>query len=202
VAHAVDDFRVFGSIAAQAVGALYVHRPVEGSEENALLLREHTPPMVAQLADLLAPEAARFLLAHEVGHICLDHFARGHPSLLALHPDAPSRAVSAFDHELEFEADAWAAETTLQVAGDDVQRQTLAVVTPLLFFAMMAFVDRLHTTTNPLGQTLRASHPSAHERLRRRWRFASEQTHIPPNDAMKLMVEICRFVEERAPAPD
>jgi Zn-dependent protease with chaperone function len=128
LAHQCGEFKLFGVCAARLVGLFFIGQAVEGLEDDMWTLNDvyqRTPASTRSIVDGFGEAVVQFVITHELGHVALGHFARATaPSLTT--PSAGTIDVSAFDHQREFDADAWAMEAMLQIAGKDVRRLTFA----------------------------------------------------------------------------
>ncbi len=167
--------------------------PPSEAEEVILAMYSRTPPLIKKLSELAGPMCVRFLIGHEVGHIELGHLTGGHAKRYRFAVGGPEIPVSAVEWQSEFEADSWAAEAILKLAGDDLMAKTLAVTTPVVFCELIALVERLYQPSSDLGQLLRASHPPTTQRADRLRRWASQYTNIPPTDAMTYLVKVANY---------
>jgi hypothetical protein len=142
-----------------------------------------------------------FTIAHEVGHIVLDHLTGPHAHELRLGPHLDKRGVvSAMDsYEAEHDADAWAAEALLALAKDDFKKQTLAVSVPALSFALLAVASAMHEpASEELARLIGDMHPPDAERARRLARLAATHaTDVAPSNAMKHLVGLGAWVSEQ-----
>ncbi len=201
-AHQVGEFQIFSLIAAKLVGLFHVGDVVEGLEEDLSMLHglyQRSPASTRDIVDGFGAAVVDFVVTHELGHIALGHFRRAvAPSLTTA---GETIAVSAFDHEREFEADAWAMHAMLQVAGDDVRKLTFAAATPFLCMTMMAYASRLHEPSTDVGRLLLRTHPPERERAARLRALASAQTdRVPGTNALALMVGIDDFLRKNMDA--
>jgi len=196
-AHQVHDFNIFGVSAARMVGLFFLGKPADDLEDDVELLHglyTRSSDSTRSIIDGFAETAVRFVIAHELGHVALSHFRQGRASSFQMHPGGMAD-ISAFDHEREYEADAWAAAALLKIAHNDVRRLTLAGAVPFLCFTIMAFVSRLHEPATELGRLLRSSHPSDELRATRLREFASRRAcQVPVTNALDLLVKIDRFL--------
>jgi hypothetical protein len=196
-------FGIFGEGAARLVSLFFIGRPVDGLEADLRMLGDkyaNADDSTRQIIDGFGQGVVDFVIAHELGHVALGHFLRAKAPTLASPTDGPM-AVSAFDHEREFEADAWAMEALLLVAGGDVRRLTFAVAAPFLSMTMLSYVARLHEPTTDVGRLLRATHPPERERAARLRKLAATQAaRVPATNALQLLVRIDRFLHDHIEA--
>jgi len=107
---------------------------------------------------------ATFILGHELGHICLDHFGKGRGQRSQLTTEGNRKdEVSAFSYANEFEADAWSFKALIHLAQNLVDR-ILAQTVPAAFFSLMALFEDFYRPQVPLGRLLYQTHPPAWER--------------------------------------
>jgi hypothetical protein len=203
-AHEVRKFELFATCAAELVGVYYIGAESPHTEEGTGLLADlyqRWPDWRRTIVDGFRDASARFLISHELGHIHLGHFAEG--GALQLDSGDGSIELSAFpDRAREFAADEWAAEWTLKAARNDIPRQTLGVVAPFLCMRILSFVSLVSETQPGITKTFNDAHPSDVERAARLRKFASRQLHVPPTDALKLLVNIDQYLESEIRAID
>ncbi len=197
LANQTGNFDFFGTGCARLVSLFHVGRPAPGLEEDLLMLHEvyrNTPESTRAIIDGFGQSVVEFVITHELGHIALGHFLRAKAPSLST-PQAGPIDVSAFDHQREFDADAWAMEALLRVAGDDPRRLTFAAAVPFLSMTMMSFASRLHKPATDIGRLLRDTHPPEAERAARLRALAAKQTErVPVTNALALLVKIDRFL--------
>jgi hypothetical protein len=115
--------------------------------------------------DWIGPMVAKFLIGHEIGHIYLDHFANGQAACLRLNPQVDrDDEISAFDYRLEFEADAWAANSMIGGGTGGVLSNLTSRTIPSILFSIFAVIDDLYEPSTTIATTLQKSHPPAWER--------------------------------------
>jgi hypothetical protein len=193
-AYETQKFQLFASCATELFGVYYVGRQSRETEEGIgqlCGLYKNSPEWRRAMTDTFRDAAAQFLISHELAHVHLDHFAEGGALQVG-----SGFELSAFpDKAREFGADEWAAEWTLKAAGNDVVRQTLGVVAPLLCMCILSFVSVIGARGAGITKTFEDAHPSNAERAARLRTFASRQLHVPPTDALKLLVNVDQFLE-------
>ncbi len=104
---------------------------------------------------------------------------------------------SAFQQrDAEFEADLWAVESLLKVAGDDFKAQTLTIMSPFLMFTIFDMLARFYKPRNEIAVAMQASHPSYAERAAHLRDFAERQAQIPISKCRDLMIKVEAFLRE------
>ena len=157
---------LFARFVADLVQSSVIHIPLseERNQEHLDYVRftKLNPPV---WSDWCHSIVAKFLIGHEMGHIFLNHFANGAGCRFQLAQDGGKPAVfSAFNHALEFEADAWAAKALLVNKASSVTHNLSARTIPAVCLSLMAMMDDFYAPTDPLGKIIYDSHPPPAER--------------------------------------
>ena len=196
VACETQKFMLFAKCATELVGVYYIGRQSKETEEGIGVLCDlyrQAPEWRRTMTDTFRDAAAQFLISHELAHIHLGHFAEG-GALQIESGDGPIELSAFPDRAREFAADEWAADWTLKAAGNDVTRQTLAVVAPLLCMCILSFVSLVSASGPGITQRFKDAHPPDAERAARLRKLASRQLHVPPTKALELLVKVDQFL--------
>ena len=151
------------------VHSIFLNRIVPGFEECQLRLFKRMGSYQSAFGNV-GDTMLRFIVAHEMAHIELGHFRQENTPRMKLLPDAKGEEeISAFDHDREFAADAWAVEhlkSSLPPTATVIEAAGLRLLPPV-FFAIAGLAQELHPPQTPIGRKLSDSHPSPWERGRR-----------------------------------
>lgn len=127
--------------------------------------------------------AEQFLIAHELGHVFYNHpKKKSDLRLLVAECGGSGDDIAKFDQIAEYEADDWAAQLVVRIAGDDPTKKALAYYIPAIYFGIFALARQLYEPRDVLGQVLRDSHPNPWtraERLKNQITLNEEDRHNP-----------------------
>jgi hypothetical protein len=132
------------------------------------ILERRYAPTIEAFATKATTMAERFLIAHELGHIYLDHPKQRRALLASLTEGADKgAALVKFDQDAEYEADAWGAQLVRRITGTDPLGLALANYVPQIYFGIFSMARQLYVPRDVLGRVLRDSHPDPWERTQR-----------------------------------
>ncbi len=141
--------------------------------DQRILERRYSPTIEAYTKKAAAM-AERFLVAHELGHIHLDHPNQRRMLLASLPANADKDVeLAMFDQNAEFEADEWAAQLLRQTSDADPLSLALASYVPQIYFGIFSMARQLYVPHDVLGKVLRDSHPDPWERTIRLAKLAA-----------------------------
>lgn len=122
------------------------------------------PEVIHSFSRAIARMANEFVLSHEIAHIVLGHFDRVDGFA---HSERVDAAISKFKHQLEFEADAWAAEQILDLSTYVEDQEMYRRFAPALYFRLWASIDTLCSRTMDVDRSSMDTHPSSIVRAER-----------------------------------
>ena len=164
----------FIDLIADLVQLHYLGVPVDGVEERLLGLDAMTGLFDKTWADWSGYVAQRFLLGHEVGHIHLGHLRDKNPR--RVRTAETEGGITAFDHQTEFDADAWSAAVLIKTA--NAVAEAIAVRTmPAVFMSIMGMIEDLYVPVDPVGKALHDTHPPARDWAQRLSEVARRRFH-------------------------
>jgi hypothetical protein len=191
-----DDFWFLG-LEFQATQYFYMGQDSGGSElidyANEIVAR--SDPGVREMAQNFVGTAIWMILAHEVGHIVLGHVGEG--ERFRLYPGSADKTEASIfqGQQKELEADAWAAECLLAMAGNNFKEQTLAVTVPALLFWLRAVPPLFIQPSTELARSEAKHYPSNVTRALALQRIAaSHAKDVRPSNAMVHFVELAGWV--------
>jgi hypothetical protein len=154
------------------------------------------------LGDWVLAILARFLVAHEMGHVYLGHFNKGRAKKMRFVPASGREdEVSGFDTEDEYQADDWAAKGVLQLAKTGVVENLVARTAPAVFFSILAMVEDLCRPTTALGAHMRRTHPPAAERAAALRRIGVLQKPIPLPEELSILFALPELISSQRATP-
>lgn len=156
---------LFIDLLVDLVKLYYLGQQTPGLEERMLQLDAAADPFQRSWADWSGSIAMRFLIGHEVAHHHLRHFERHEAPRLRMEPSDFETELSAFEHQPEFEADAWSARELIGGA-NTISESIAGRFMPAIFMTVSAMIDDLYHPLDPIARIQR-SHPPAIERARR-----------------------------------
>jgi hypothetical protein len=163
-------------------------------------LTQFAQAMIAEYEDLglghwVSAILARFLVAHEMGHIYLGHFDKGQAQKMRFVPTRGAEdEVTGFDTAEENQADDWAAKAVLQLAKTGVLENVLARTAPAILFSILALVEDLYWPSTALGVHMRRTHPPAAERAAALGRIGALQVAIPFPDELNILFALPELI--------
>jgi hypothetical protein len=198
----VNDPQWFLILATKTVSWFWVGTSQDwtGDVDATVKLLQDKAPDLWSLGRDFVNAAILFTIAHEVGHVVLGHVDGSHATSLRLTEDGQETRASAMDDkQLEFDADAWAAEALFRWAGSDFKKQTLVLTVPAVCFSLSALKDEMTVpASNAIAQATADSHPPDIERAQRLHELAgSHASAVPGSNAMKHFVELGLWVSEQ-----
>jgi hypothetical protein len=155
--------------------------------DERILERRYSPTLEAY-SKKASTIAERFLVAHELGHIYLDHPNQKRMLLASLPANVDKEAeLAKFDQKAEFEADEWGAQLLRQAAGTDSLNLALANYVPQIYFGIFSMARQLYVPRDVFGKVLRDSHPDPWERTIRlaKWAASGEKEPLAAGDYSK-----------------
>lgn len=198
----VNDPKWFLILATKTVGWFWVGTSRDWTEDHLELIetvRKGAPDIWSFSRDLVNTAIA-FTIAHEVGHIVLGHLDGEHASALRLTDGGrPVRASAMDSTDLEFAADAWAAEALFRWAGDDFKQRTLVLSVPALCFSLSALKAAMTVpATNEIARATADSHPPEIDRAQQVHTIArSHAEDVAGSDALAHFVNLGFWVNEQ-----
>jgi hypothetical protein len=164
--------------------------------DNRILKRGQEQLYLQGITKKAEETAEQFLIAHELGHIHLNHFQTKKALRIAsTDPDTKEDVISRFEQSAEYEADDWAAHLLEQIAGDDPLEKVLAYHVPSIYLGIVALLNQLYVPRDlsiylgifelkkqlfvPLGEQLRQKLMDSHPEP---WSRAERLEHRIPTD--------------------
>jgi hypothetical protein len=198
----VNDPRWFLLLATKTVQWIWIGSETDWTQDldNTVRRIQETAPDLWGLARDVVNTAIAFTIAHEVGHIVLDHLEGPHATDLRLTDRRPASRASAMDSkDQELEADAWAADALFEWAGDDFKKRTLMVSVPALCFCLTALASEMRApATNAIARATADTHPSGMTRAQAlHTRARARASEVEPSGALKHFVELGFWVNEQ-----
>jgi hypothetical protein len=191
-----DEFWFMG-VEYKATQYFYMGQDNGGSElidyANEIIAR--SGPGVREMTENFVGAAISMILAHEVGHIALGHVGEG--ERFRLYPGSSDKTEASIfqDKRKELEADAWAAECLLGMAGNNFKEKTLAVTVPVLLFWLRAVPPLFLQPSTELGRSETNHYPSNSTRARALQHIAADHAiEVRPSNAMVHFVELSAWV--------
>lgn len=194
----------FIHMVAHSVQTAFLGAPLS-EEHNAFYLQviAHTEANPPVWRDWLGLMVGQFLVGHELGHIYLDHFATGKATLLRLNPQADrDDEISAFAHQQEYAADAWAATSLKGRGTGSVVFNLTARAIPAILFSVFAVIEELHEPKGTMAAALRKSHPRASERAERLRKIGAPASDLKmPLRDLEALFQLADYIDEARRSP-
>jgi hypothetical protein len=173
----------------------YLHRALPDSfEQRQLVLLRSLGVLGLNFLDWVSSHATKFALYHELAHIHLKHFSKSEAERL---PDTDSGRISAFEQELEFEADQFANQH-LRGSGDNWGEAVAAMVGPPTFLYLLALKEAVAPTPAPASGAIFRKHPPSQQRAARLKSGSSPTVSWRPITAMLRVPEFLLSILESA----